>query len=114
MWGNCRGQAVTTPTETKFSKINNVFACFSSPQLMYQPIFVGKLALCNFLSNKKCNITFYVDSFYLKLSCLTENEDFKTVGTCVSEAFNDQETSDLTFLIDGKPVYVHKAVLKIR
>lgn len=45
---------------------------------------------------------------------LVENEDFKTVGACVSEAFNDQETSDLTFLIDGKPVYVHKAVLKIR
>ena len=25
-----------------------------------------------------------------------------------------QETSDLTFMIEGKPVYVHKAMLKIR
>ena len=28
--------------------------------------------------------------------------------------FFRQETSDLTFMIEGKPVYVHKAMLKIR
>ncbi|XP_031564705.1 RCC1 and BTB domain-containing protein 1-like [Actinia tenebrosa] len=83
MWGHCRGQAVTTPTETNFTKMNEVFACFSSPPLMHKPLVI-------------------------------EREDTRTVGKCVGEAFNDQETSDLTFMIEGKPVYVHKAVLKIR
>ena len=115
MWGNCRGQAVTSPTETKFSKINNVFACFSSPPLMYRPLFVG-MRMSFLLSFPACLslLLFSIFSVSFKLFLLTEFEDLKTVGTCVGEAFNDQETSDLTFMIDGKPVYVHKAMLKIR
>ena len=32
----------------------------------------------------------------------------------IFHVFLRQETSDLTFMIEGKPVYVHKAMLKIR
>lgn len=43
MWGQCRGQAVTSPMETKFTKVDSTFACFASPPSMFRPLVVGKL-----------------------------------------------------------------------
>ncbi|CAH3163860.1 unnamed protein product [Porites lobata] len=83
MWGQCRGQAVTSPMETKFTKVDSIFACFASPPSMFRPLIVDQV-------------------------------QEKRVEQSVKDAFNDQETSDLTFMIEGKPVYVHKAMLKIR
>ena len=42
MWGQCRGQAVTSPLETKFGQIDHVFACFASPPSMFRPLAVGE------------------------------------------------------------------------
>jgi len=42
MWGQCRGQAVTSPMETKFTKVDSTFACFASPPSMFRPLVVGK------------------------------------------------------------------------
>jgi len=83
MWGQCRGQAVTSPMETKFTKVDSIFACFGSPPSMFRPLIVDEV-------------------------------QERRVEQSVKDAFNDQETSDLTFMIEGKPVYVHKSMLKIR
>ncbi|XP_015183789.1 PREDICTED: RCC1 and BTB domain-containing protein 1-like isoform X2 [Polistes dominula] len=37
-----------------------------------------------------------------------------SIVDCLRDAFNDSTTSDLTIQVDGKPIHVHKAVLKIR
>ena len=41
MWGQCRGQAVTSPMETKFTNVDSIFACFASPPSMFRPLIVG-------------------------------------------------------------------------
>ena len=38
----------------------------------------------------------------------------KTVHRSISAAFNDESTSDLKISIEGKIIFVHKALLKIR
>ena len=42
MWGQCRGQAVTSPMETKFTNVDSIFACFASPPSMFRPLIVGE------------------------------------------------------------------------
>uniref|UniRef100_A0A667YXT2 Regulator of chromosome condensation (RCC1) and BTB (POZ) domain containing protein 1 n=1 Tax=Myripristis murdjan TaxID=586833 RepID=A0A667YXT2_9TELE len=43
-----------------------------------------------------------------------EHDDFLTVAQSLKKEFDSPETADLKFSIDGKYIYVHKAVLKIR
>uniref|UniRef100_A0A671MRB4 BTB domain-containing protein n=1 Tax=Sinocyclocheilus anshuiensis TaxID=1608454 RepID=A0A671MRB4_9TELE len=43
-----------------------------------------------------------------------EHDDFLTVAQSLQKEFDNPETSDLKFSIDGKYIHVHKAVLKIR
>lgn len=43
-----------------------------------------------------------------------EHDDFLTVAQSLKKEFDNPETADLKFCIDGKYIYVHKAVLKIR
>ena len=43
MWGQCRGQSVTSPLQTKFTCIDDVFACFASPPVTWRPLTFGKL-----------------------------------------------------------------------
>uniref|UniRef100_A0AAY4CW17 BTB domain-containing protein n=2 Tax=Denticeps clupeoides TaxID=299321 RepID=A0AAY4CW17_9TELE len=43
-----------------------------------------------------------------------EHDDFLTVAESLKKEFDSPETSDLKFRVDGKCIYVHKAVLKIR
>lgn len=83
MWGQCRGQSVTTPTETPFHSIHDVFACFASPAVTWKPM---SLDICQL--NK--------------------------IGDSLKMAFNDPATSDVKFCVEGKIIYAHKAILKIR
>ena len=46
--------------------------------------------------------------------CKKWTNALKLYFTFYLSRFFRQETSDLTFMIEGKPVYVHKAMLKIR
>lgn len=48
------------------------------------------------------------------LCLLSEHDDFLTVAQSLKKEFDNPETSDLKFSIDGKYIHVHKAVLKIR
>lgn len=43
-----------------------------------------------------------------------EHDDFLTVAQSLKKEFDNPETADLKFCIDGKYIYVHKALLKIR
>ncbi|XP_077584598.1 RCC1 and BTB domain-containing protein 1-like isoform X1 [Stigmatopora nigra] len=43
-----------------------------------------------------------------------ELDDFLTVAQSLKKEFDNPETADLKFRVDGKFIYVHKAVLKIR
>nr|XP_006817818.1 PREDICTED: RCC1 and BTB domain-containing protein 1-like [Saccoglossus kowalevskii] len=84
MWGQCRGQSITTPTETQFSSVSEVFACFASPSVTYCPLLIERPIM------------------------------FKTVSESFQDSFDDAETSDLKFIIEEKTVHVHRSVLKIR
>uniref|UniRef100_A0A672PLJ3 Regulator of chromosome condensation (RCC1) and BTB (POZ) domain containing protein 1 n=1 Tax=Sinocyclocheilus grahami TaxID=75366 RepID=A0A672PLJ3_SINGR len=52
----------------------------------------------------------YITVLYL----LSEHDDFLTVAQSLKKEFDNPETSDLKFSVDGKYIHVHKAVLKIR
>ncbi|XP_054771309.2 RCC1 and BTB domain-containing protein 1-like [Lytechinus pictus] len=84
MWGQCRGQSITSPMETRFTCLDDVFACFASPAVTYRP-----LTFENFIGRRSLEET-------------------------LSLAFDNQDTSDLKFSVDGKHIHVHKALLKIR
>lgn len=84
VWGLCKGQSVISLMDTKFSCADEAFACLSSSPAMSRPLTIGKTA------------------------------ETKTVAETVAVAFNDKETSDVSFVIDEKSIYVHKAFLKIR
>ncbi|CAN9497541.1 unnamed protein product [Ophioblennius macclurei] len=43
-----------------------------------------------------------------------EHDDFLTVAQSLKKEFDNSETADLKFCVDGKYIHVHKAVLKIR
>lgn len=43
-----------------------------------------------------------------------EHDDYLTVAQCLKKEFDSPETSDLKFSVEGKHIYVHKAVLKMR
>ncbi|XP_046991008.1 RCC1 and BTB domain-containing protein 1-like isoform X1 [Schistocerca americana] len=83
MWGYCRGQIITLPTKTPFSSLHEVFACFSTPAVMWKPLEV-------------------------------KQHEGNTVAESLRAAFDDPNTSDLTINVQGRPIYVHKTVLKIR
>ncbi|XP_037533816.1 RCC1 and BTB domain-containing protein 2 [Nematolebias whitei] len=83
MWGQCRGQAVSSPHLTHFSSTDDVFACFATPAVTWHLLSV-------------------------------DGDDYMTVAQSLKKEFDSPEISDLKFLVDGKCIYVHKALLKIR
>ena len=42
MWGQCRGQSILSPLKTRFSLLDDVFACFASPASMWRPLIIGE------------------------------------------------------------------------
>ena len=83
MWGQCRGQCVMLPTETRFTHIDDVFASFATPPSMWRTLTVRP-------------------------------ETDSGVRESIATSFNEKECSDITFVIEGKPVYVHRSILRIR
>lgn len=83
MWGQCHGLTLLQSREVAVSSLNDVFAQFGMPQIMY-----------TFVDIDGC--------------------ESHTVKDTIRRSFNDEESSDMTFVIDGKKIHVHKAILKIR
>ena len=54
--------------------------------------------------------------YYLLLTPLfiLEPDDHLTVAQSLKKEFDNPETADLKFLVDGKYIHVHKVLLKIR
>ncbi|KAM9783953.1 RCC1 and BTB domain-containing protein 1-like isoform 3-T3 [Syngnathus typhle] len=87
MWGQCRGRAVVMPRLTHFTNTDDVFACVASPPVMWRLMSVAAL----------------------------EHDDLPlTVTEALKNEFDSPETADLKFIVEGKCIHVHKAVLKIR
>lgn len=40
MWGNCRGQSISTPTPTPFMDMHDTFACYGWPSVMHKPLIL--------------------------------------------------------------------------
>ncbi|XP_026279379.1 RCC1 and BTB domain-containing protein 1 isoform X1 [Frankliniella occidentalis] len=83
MWGQCQGLTITSPVETPFTSLHEVFACFADTEVTYKPIQL-------------------------------EKKSSQSVADSLRLAFDDQNTSDLTILVNGKNIHVHKSILKIR
>lgn len=47
-------------------------------------------------------------------SYILENDDFVSVTEALRKEFDSPETADLKFMVGGKFIHVHKALLKIR
>lgn len=52
--------------------------------------------------------------YFLTLFCSLDGDDYLTVAQSLKREFDSPEISDLKFLVDGKCIHVHKALLKIR
>lgn len=116
MWGQCRGQSIVLPHLTHFSCTDDVFACFATPSVMWRLFSMGKThSSCPY--NKNASVFHAPDSTAWCVSgCFfaPEHDDFLTVAQSLKKEFDNPETADLKFCVDGKYIYVHKAVLKIR
>ncbi|XP_037113234.1 RCC1 and BTB domain-containing protein 1-like [Syngnathus acus] len=74
------------PRLTHFTNTDDVFACFASPPVMWRLMSVAAL----------------------------EHDDLLPVAEALKNEFDSPETADLKFIVEGKCIHVHKAVLKIR
>lgn len=121
MWGQCRGQSIVLPHLTHFSCTDDVFACFATPSVMWRLFSMGKThSSCPLEKNGplclKTQLPVFYQCFMLLSGCFlaSEHDDFLTVAQSLKKEFDNPETADLKFCVDGKYIYVHKAVLKIR
>ncbi|XP_076243017.1 RCC1 and BTB domain-containing protein 1-like isoform X2 [Calliopsis andreniformis] len=90
IWGQCLNQSVRTPVLASQTCLDPVFALYATPRVMYRPLI-------------------------LHIEDRDENEDEgASLIDHLREAFDDSTTSDLVIQVDGKPIHVHKAILKIR
>ncbi|XP_025261700.1 uncharacterized protein LOC105248381 isoform X2 [Camponotus floridanus] len=96
VWGWYFCQDITQPRPTKFSRIFDVFMhsawSLNKPLIMHDSLHTVRI---------------------------TNNYNYKytevlSIFESLKAAFDDPLTSDLTVQVDGRPIYVHKTILKIR
>ncbi|XP_065336308.1 RCC1 and BTB domain-containing protein 2-like [Cloeon dipterum] len=84
IWGNCNGQLVLKPIVTSFSSFDEVFAT-ASPSVTYQRF---PMKITEDESKRKCPIS-----------------------KRFPEVFDNPETADFAFIVEGKKIHVHKIIL---
>nr|CAD7577020.1 unnamed protein product [Timema californicum] len=153
MWGQCRGQSVSAPFLTPFSRLHDVFACFATPSVMWRPMRVeldaGEKvsdALRNAFDDLVRHLVWGEQGPYMTQGdegaleshpppplrrspswCLqkvsyhnkrirdSKLENLIAMFVTVVSAVSDSDSSsDLTVTVQGKPIHVHKSLLKIR
>lgn len=93
-----------------YSKFLQHLSCNLALICLKNMAFVGKTQKYQAAYNKSFNF-----NFILIFSCiLADGDDYMTVAQSLKKEFDSPEISDLKFLVDGKCIYVHKALLKIR
>ncbi|TMS06482.1 RCC1 and BTB domain-containing protein 1 [Larimichthys crocea] len=103
MWGQCKGQSMMLPHVTHFACTDDVFACFATPSVMWRLLSIGRLCLES-VKEELCLLPLQSG----------RNETYYNKIKSLKKEFDNPETADLKFCVDGKYIYVHKAVLKIR
>ncbi|XP_029051357.2 RCC1 and BTB domain-containing protein 1-like [Osmia bicornis bicornis] len=84
VWGRCLGLRIRVPTYTPLKHLHDAFAFYSSRRVTHQPLIV-----------------------------VGEPKEASLIDW-LWNAFNDPITSDLIIKVQGEPIHVHKAILKIR
>nr|XP_034175491.1 RCC1 and BTB domain-containing protein 1-like isoform X1 [Osmia lignaria] len=84
VWGRCLEKLIRVPTYRPLKHLHDAFAFYSSRCVTDQPLVV-----------------------------YGEPTEASLID-CLWNAFNDPTTSDLIIKVQRKPIYVHKAILKIR
>ena len=56
MWGMCRGQSVLSPLETKFSFLDDIFACFATPSSMWRTMTLGEPLCLHIMHTVNCRL----------------------------------------------------------
>lgn len=84
IWGHCMENCLTVPTLVSVENFHVAFACFSTYRGMHQPLI------------------------------LRGEQQHLSLADCFRQALDDQTTSDLVIQVEGKRIFVHKAVLAIR
>ncbi|XP_033334752.2 RCC1 and BTB domain-containing protein 1 [Megalopta genalis] len=92
MWGECLSQRFVVPILIPNLSIHDVFAYYALPSIMHQQLVIN---------NKE------------EEYCEDTSEPVDLLEH-LRVAFDDSATSDLTIEVLEKPIYVHKAILKIR
>lgn len=67
---------------------------------------------CLYLTKNKINSN--NNFMYFLFIFLPDGDDYLTVAQSLKKEFDSPDISDLKFLVDGKCIHVHKALLKIR
>ncbi|XP_074657559.1 RCC1 and BTB domain-containing protein 1-like [Tubulanus polymorphus] len=113
MWGQCRGQSVTSAVKTQFHSLHDIFAMFATPAITWKPIIVEHLEVCRvpdsirkaFDDASSSDLKFCVDDKYIhvhkafvKIRC----EHFRTMFQS-HWGENDKEIIEITQF--SYPVY---------
>ncbi|XP_042698659.2 RCC1 and BTB domain-containing protein 2 isoform X3 [Chrysemys picta bellii] len=129
MWGQCRGQSVILPHLTHFACTDDVFACFATPAVTWRLLSVGIILIYNNMSVEHISLskgmyllrqTTVKVCFLLFIKLMRKQksrqkpDDHLTVAQSLKKEFDNPDTADLKFLVDGKYIHVHKVLLKIR
>ncbi|CAG2168343.1 unnamed protein product [Oppiella nova] len=93
VWGRCQppNGTVLQPMKTTYDSLHDIFAVFSKPTVTYKSVVLS-------------------DVSESKPTILNTNP----VMAHLNEAFDDPNTSNFKFIVEGKPIHVHKDILRIR
>uniref|UniRef100_A0AAX7SU83 BTB domain-containing protein n=1 Tax=Astatotilapia calliptera TaxID=8154 RepID=A0AAX7SU83_ASTCA len=124
--GNKSNQALPTPINTDKERIVEVAACHTSHTsaaktqsgqvLMWGQCrgqAVASPHLAHFSSTDDVFACFATPAVTWHLLSV-DGDDYLTVAQSLKKEFDSPDISDLKFLVDGKCIHVHKALLKIR
>ncbi|CAG2171966.1 unnamed protein product [Oppiella nova] len=93
VWGGCQppNGTILQPMKTTYDSLHDIFAVFSTPTITYKSVVLSDV------SDSESTIL-----------------DTKPVMAHLNEAFDDPNTSSFKIIVEGKPIHVHKDILRIR
>lgn len=102
MWGQCRGQSLTSPMLTKFTCTDDVFSAFSSPLVTWRTYNIGefmKKIMQNFECVKFVNICSLIIIKVLTVFLIDHVKGFSIIES-LSKAFDDPVSNVYTHNIE--------------